>query len=405
MKVLYLTYDGLTDNLGQSQVLPYLIGLSQKGANITVVSFEKPDSPIPSQQIQKICDDANIDWHPLAYHKNPPVLSTVLDIQILKKTISQLQAEKQFDIVHCRSYITSMAGEWLKKKEGVKFIFDMRAFYADERLDGRIWNIKNPLYNWIYHFFKKKEKDFLRSADFTITLTNNAKKIINNWSGFETSKIQVIPCCMDEELFNASSLVEFDKQQFARENGIEANGLVMTYIGSIGTWYMLDEMLLFYKELLAQYPQATFLFVSREPKSLIVDKAKTLNVPTDQIIVTPSAREDIPKYLAISDFSIFFILPVFSKQGSSPTKQGEIMAMGKPIICNSGVGDTDYVIEKYNCGSLIAELNKEDFKKTIKEIPQLLALDPEKIREGAIDFYSLKQGVDNYWSVYTKVIS
>lgn len=405
MKVLYLTYDGLTDNLGQSQVLPYLIGLSQKGANITVVSFEKPDSPIPSQQIQKICDDTNIDWHPLAYHKNPPVLSTVLDIQILKKTISQLQAEKQFDIVHCRSYITSMAGEWLKKKEGVKFIFDMRAFYADERLDGRIWNIKNPLYNWIYHFFKKKEKDFLRSADFTITLTNNAKKIINNWSGFETSKIQVIPCCMDEELFNASSLVGFDKQQFARENGIEANSLVMTYIGSIGTWYMLDEMLLFYKELLAQYPQATFLFVTREPKSLIVEKAKTLNVPTDQIIVTPSAREDIPKYLAISDFSIFFILPVFSKQGSSPTKQGEIMAMGKPIICNSGVGDTDYVIEKYNCGNLIAELNKEDFKKTIKEIPQLLALDPEKIREGAIDFYSLKQGVDNYWSVYTKVTS
>lgn len=405
MKVLYLTYDGLTDNLGQSQVLPYLIGLSQKGANITVVSFEKPDSPIPSQQIQKICDDTNIDWHPLAYHKNPPVLSTVLDIQILKKTISQLQAEKQFDIVHCRSYITSMAGEWLKKKEGVKFIFDMRAFYADERLDGRIWNIKNPLYNWIYHFFKKKEKDFLRSADFTITLTNNAKKIINNWSGFETSKIQVIPCCMDEELFNASSLVGFDKQQFARENGIEANSLVMTYIGSIGTWYMLDEMLLFYKELLAQYPQATFLFVTREPKSLIVEKAKTLNVPTDQIIVTPSAREDIPKYLAISDFSIFFILPVFSKQGSSPTKQGEIMAMGKPIICNSGVGDTDYVIEKYNCGNLIAELNKEDFKKTIKEIPQLLALDPEKIREGAIDFYSLKQGVDNYWSVYKKVTS
>ena len=29
-KVLYITYDGLTDALGQSQVLPYLVGLAEQ---------------------------------------------------------------------------------------------------------------------------------------------------------------------------------------------------------------------------------------------------------------------------------------------------------------------------------------------------------------------------------------
>ena len=41
MKVIYLTYDGLTDSLGQSQILPYLKGLSNLGNDITIISFEK----------------------------------------------------------------------------------------------------------------------------------------------------------------------------------------------------------------------------------------------------------------------------------------------------------------------------------------------------------------------------
>jgi len=34
--VLYLSYDGMTDPLGGSQVLPYLVGLSKLGHRITL---------------------------------------------------------------------------------------------------------------------------------------------------------------------------------------------------------------------------------------------------------------------------------------------------------------------------------------------------------------------------------
>ena len=42
-KVLYITYDGLTDPLGQSQILPYLKGLAKHGYQFTILSFEKKD--------------------------------------------------------------------------------------------------------------------------------------------------------------------------------------------------------------------------------------------------------------------------------------------------------------------------------------------------------------------------
>jgi len=39
--VLYISYDGMTDPLGQSQVLPYLVNLSASGYNFTILSCEK----------------------------------------------------------------------------------------------------------------------------------------------------------------------------------------------------------------------------------------------------------------------------------------------------------------------------------------------------------------------------
>ena len=41
IKVLYITYDGLTDPLGQSQILPYLTKIANKNIYIDILSFEK----------------------------------------------------------------------------------------------------------------------------------------------------------------------------------------------------------------------------------------------------------------------------------------------------------------------------------------------------------------------------
>ena len=65
-RALYITYDGLTDPLGQSQVLPYLAGLAERGHHITVLSCEKPERmAAQGDQIVALCAAAGIAWHPL----------------------------------------------------------------------------------------------------------------------------------------------------------------------------------------------------------------------------------------------------------------------------------------------------------------------------------------------------
>ncbi|HTF80814.1 MAG TPA: hypothetical protein VL947_03780, partial [Cytophagales bacterium] len=76
MRVLYLSYDGMTDPLGQSQVIPYLCGLSKLGHKIHLVSFEKKVNYKHSRSIvEAILAQDGITWHPRFYTKKPPVLS------------------------------------------------------------------------------------------------------------------------------------------------------------------------------------------------------------------------------------------------------------------------------------------------------------------------------------------
>ena len=163
MRVLYLSYDGMTDPLGQSQVLPYLTGLAAKGVSITLISCEKPERFDTGKKIiEDICAKSNITWLPMPYTKRPPVLSTVKDVRRMRSLAVRQHTLAPFDIVHCRSYIAALTGAYLKRRFGVKFLFDMRGFWADERVDGKVWSLTNPLFKRVYGFFKRKEKMFLQ---------------------------------------------------------------------------------------------------------------------------------------------------------------------------------------------------------------------------------------------------
>ena len=404
--VLYLSYDGMTDPLGQSQVLPYLIGLSKAGYQFTLISFEKPERYLQNKQtIENICQENNIKWYPLSYTKKPPVLSTLKDIWKLRKTVFQLHKKQPFDLVHCRSYLASLIGLILKQRYKVPFIFDMRGFWADERVDGGLWNMNNIIYRSIYRYFKQKEKKFLTHADAIISLTHAGKEEMLTWGLPATLPIHVIPCCVDLKHFSDNNINHSLLQSLKHKYGITSENLVISYLGSIGTWYMLDEMLDFFVQVLKKYPKAKLLFITTEPASLIVPKANAKGIGNDQLIIESAKREEVPTYISLSHINLFFIKPAYSKKSSSPTKQGEIMAMGIPIVCNNSVGDVEYIIEKSGSGFVVNDFIKEEYDKVVEKFINLSSYNPHHIRKGAEKYFSLSEGIKSYENIYSKLLS
>ena len=71
MKILYITYDGLLDPLGSSQILPYLYGINDPSKAIFVISFEK--SKLYKKFHKKLnneLQEKNIYWKPLLFWTN-----------------------------------------------------------------------------------------------------------------------------------------------------------------------------------------------------------------------------------------------------------------------------------------------------------------------------------------------
>ena len=153
-KILFISYDGMTDPLGQSQVIPYLQGLSTHGYTIFLLSCEKQQVFLQNKTvIENLVKPFDITWVPIAYTKNPPVLSTLIDIIKLRKEAKRIQQQNSIDMVHTRPGVPALVGLWMKQKFGVKFLNDIREFYADSRVEGGMWNTKMPVYRSIYNFF------------------------------------------------------------------------------------------------------------------------------------------------------------------------------------------------------------------------------------------------------------
>ena len=405
-KVLYITYDGLNDPLGQSQILPYLCGLSGKDYLITILSCEKKEKLLPEKEkITQLLNKHNINWEFIFYSKYPPYFSYLVNYLSFKKKAVALYKKNKFNIIHCRSYISSLIGLSFKKKYGVKFIFDMRGFWADERMEGKIWK-NNFIYKQAYSFFKNKEFEFLQNADYTVSLTENAKKEIYSWKTFSEKKpsIKVIPCCADLNLFSENNTSLAYTAQLKRELNILDSHFILSYIGSVGTWYLLEEMFLFFKLLKSKKSNSLFLIITPDDKTYIQQKAKQVGIDTADLRITHSKRKDMPSLIGISNLAVFFIKPSYSKKASSPTKMAELMAMEIPFITNSGIGDNDQIIKDSGAGIVMPALNEKEYLSAIAQIDNFMATyKKSNVRKMAEPFFSLESGVNKYAEIYQAI--
>jgi glycosyltransferase involved in cell wall biosynthesis len=211
--------------------------------------------------------------------------------------------------------------------------------------------------------------------------------------------IKIIPCCADMDNFDPSGISDEQKVKFREKAGVKETDFILMYMGAIGTWYMLDEMFDFFKRLIIICP-AKFMFITYDDPENILKVARKKGIDENLIRIVKAKHEEVPGLLSISDLAIFFIKPLYSKMASSPAKQGEIMSMGIPIICNSNIGDSDRIINEADGGMIIRSFNNEDYDYVVSQIPELLLKSKAKIRETAIHYFSLEQGVKHYSEVY-----
>ncbi len=411
IKVLYMTSDGLTDPLAQSQVLPYLKGLSKEGYSFTIISFERKENYKKLQPlIQQICDASNIIWCPQFFHITPPFVSKLYDKLMMKRMAIARHKLTNFSLIHCRSYVASEVGLFFKKKYNVPFLFDMRGLWADERVESGQWNLKKWLYRKIYNQYKKLEREFVIHSSHIVSLTEKGqiemgrlydKVLFKSNTNFK-DKSTIIPTCADFELFDFNKIVALDQEVLRKKLNILPNQIILSYSGSLGGWYMINEMLLFFKAFKNVHPSAKLLFLTKD-KHLVEKAIADKMIVEKDIIVHFSQKKELPLYLSLSNYSIFFIRPLYSKQASSPTKHAELMGLGIPVFCND-IGDTGKLLRAHKIGALVKADKADQFEKIIKE-ESLHKYKKEEIKAVGLKYFDVNEGIKKYTAVYKNILN
>jgi len=406
MRVLYISYTGVLEPISQNQIVPYLRGQSKKGVKYVLLSYERRIHTKKKELLNTIGNALShdgIQWYRLVYHRYPPLLSKFYDIS--KGILFGLYLAWRFRIqlIHARGYVSSAVAIVIKKFFELKILFDPRGLLADEYAEYGQWSRRGLTFRIV----KGMEKRLFNAADGLIVLSQRYLDVVKKeYPLFRDggSPAIVIPCCVDTERFIFSKR----ERERIRKKYFLTGRTVIVYVGILGSWCLIEEMIDFFLEGKQSLPNPFFLIITQSPEHIAEHVLIKKGVKREDYMIQFVPPYEIPSYLSACDVGISFIKPGISKIASSPTKVGEYLSCGLPILINAGIGDVDDIITRYGVGVLLKDFTNEEYANASDQISVLLK-DREGIRNRtrrtAEDVFDLDRiGVERYLQMYNFIL-
>lgn len=389
---LYLTRNGLLEPLGQSQVFSYLRGLSQEH-RITLITYEKDDDWADTRRVAKLraeCDRLGIRWLPQRFRPQPKVIAPALSMVRMVWLVAREVRRQHVRLIHARSYIPAAVALVVSRMTGVPFLFDMRALWPEELITAGRLRRGSMLHRAIV----AAERACLRHADGVVSLTHAAAEHLRRVypEDLAGQMVAVIPTCADLDRF------------------VPARPPSQRVIGCLGTvlsgWFRLDWLAAFLAVAAKRDPELRFELTTRDDPAQV---RAAIGGDADlhyRLRIEPSPSERVHEALQGQMASVMFFSQGLGKLGSSPTRMGEILGCGLPVIANDGVGDVAQIIRERRVGVVVSDSSEVAMEAAWDELQQLLD-DPglgARCRRAAEEVFSLEAGTAAYSALYAEVL-
>lgn len=396
LRALYICYLSLDDPLAHTQVLAYLRGLAAAGHTIHLLTFETRRLDRSERRVRRrAMAEAGIRWHQLRYHKRPSLPATAYDTLAGALYTWWLSVRFRLNTFHARSHVPAamaMLARRLRARNPPALIFDIRGLMAEEYVDAGRWVPDGVPFRLI----KFVEGRAVAAAAGIVVLTRRV--CLQLFGEVGDPRVFVIPCCADLEQLGPATR--------RRTGGTRrpADPTTMIYVGKLEGWYMAPEMVDFFSVARQVMPNLRFIILTQGPHAPAGDRLKQLQLE-DVSTITSARAHEVARHMAAADFGISFIRPAPSKASSSPTKVGEYLAAGLPVVATAGVGDLDTLLAP-GVGVLVSEHTEEAYSDAAQAVARLLDDQDAsaRCREVAAAELSLEAvGIPRYLALYEHV--
>jgi glycosyltransferase involved in cell wall biosynthesis len=373
-RIVYLAMDSVAEGPGASQIIPYVERLSVMGFDVTLYTFEKsPASPDTRERLRR----AGTHWEPLAFGAPGPRggLSRVA-------RAAQRVAANPGALVHARSDLAAAATMLARAP---RWVWDIRSFWTDHRIDMGLIDPRSPE----ARLMRRVEKRAAASSSAIITLAGHAIPVLGDRFGPQAAaKTTVIPTCVDLSRFTSSPLPK--------------GPTILLLSGSLSPYYDVPAMVRFAD--MARDSLGARLHVLTRNASMwdgLISRHAD-----HQAAATP---EEMPEWVASAHVGLSICRNDVgsSRHAAMPTKIGEFLAAGRPVVVNRSLGDMDDIVAEFACGVVVKGQTDASLDRAVHELGALLADPalPERCRAAAETHFSLDVGVARLARIYRSIRS
>jgi glycosyltransferase involved in cell wall biosynthesis len=292
-----------------------------------------------------------------------------------KKGINIYKIGFNFDVVHCHDLDTLAIGVLLKKKLGVKLVYDAHEIF------GYMVLRDNPKIVSKVAFFL--EKRLLGSVDYIILAENTYKKYFSKVTN--KPMITVMNC---KEL-----IIEKYKKP---DNDI----FTLIYIGVLNKSRFFPELI----DVIGKI-ERVHLVIAGKKENMYNDIMELSKKYSNIKFIGPIPYSDVLNQTLAGDAVLCMINPSdINNRIASANKQFEAMVCGRPIICVKGTR-SGQITEEENCG-LVVEYSKDALMEAVvklRDSPELYESLGRNALKAAKNTYNWKKENQKLIEVYRKI--
>ncbi len=162
--------------------------------------------------------------------------------------------------------------------------------------------------------------------------------------GASAHQLTYVPCCVPAVVFNRTV------REKTRAELALAHQVVLAYAGTLGRYQHIEDGLIPFFRAMAEQHSGVHLLALVPDVDAMRRMLHRQGVPSDQATVLTVAQQEVGRYLSAADAGLLLRAPSRMNRFSQPTKLGEYLAAGLPVIVSRGTGQVDRMMKENDAG-------------------------------------------------------
>jgi glycosyltransferase involved in cell wall biosynthesis len=258
-------------------------------------------------------------------------------------------------LIHCRGdWSARIAARLAAGFSGVRFVYDCRGdAEAEFAREAESQGLAPERAEAVLARIRAARRSAVAGASLVLAVSEPLRDLLAERYGLEPARGRVVPGAADEAKFHPD---EGDRRAMRAELGADERFLIV-FPGRFGRWHYNEETFDVVRGLLADDPRAHFLVLTPD-----LEAARSLaeqRLPPGRYTLRSAAHRDVPRYLRAADLGILLRAADPINVAACPTKFGEFVMTGLPVLISAGIGDCSGFVAAQRAGVVLGAPDPE----------------------------------------------